>query len=188
MRAKWTIIFLFFMVNITCLAQRETNLTNFVKNEENASGSISEIDSISKILINKFIIIANDSNTETHKDIRSFFEDYKQSDENTEANIYPAVIRKEHLTMQFIDYSNNYGWVAQRADSVYNTSRLSVLIFIPAFDNFHKGLAINTICFKMTFEIYTESNMETGKEYKKEEKIIELTHVTHKHSHAFDYF
>jgi hypothetical protein len=177
MKTKPTIILLFILTSLTCLAQRQADLRKFVKIPDNAAGPISEIDSISKTLTNKFIAIANDSKSTTHKDIQSFFEDYKQNEENTEYNIYPKTIKKEHLTIQFTDYSDNHGWVGQAADSVFNTSRLTVLIFIPAIDNLHKGKAVNTICFKMTYEIYTESNMKTDKDYKKVEKIIELKKI-----------
>lgn len=174
---KILIIFLFILTRITCLAQRQADLKKFVKIQDNAVGQIFKIDSISKILTTKFIAIANDSKSTTHKEIQSFFDDYKQNDENTKYNIYPETIKKEHLTIQFIDYTDNHGWVGQATDSVFNKSRLIILIFIPALENLHKGLAVNTICFKMTYEIYTESNVKTEKHYKNEEKIIELKKI-----------
>lgn len=177
MRTKSTFILLFILTSVTCLAQRHADLRNFAKIPDNAIGPISEIDSISKILTNKFIAIANDSKSATHKDIQSFFDDYRLSDENVEFNVYPKTIKKEHFTIQFIDYSDNHDWVGQAADSVFNKSKLTVLILIPAFDNLHKGQAVNTICFKVTLEIYTESNMQTDKDYKREEKITEIKRI-----------
>jgi hypothetical protein len=177
MRAKLTIILLLILTSLNCLAQQQADLKKFVKISDNATGTISEIDSICKVLTTKFIAIANDLKSTTHKDIQSFFDDYRQSDENTEFNIYPKTIKKEHLTIQFIDYSDNHGWVGQASDSVFNSSTLTVLIFIPAFDNLGKGEAVNNICFKMTLEIYTESNMKTDKDYKREEKITEIKKV-----------
>ncbi len=177
MRTKPTIILILILTSLTCLAQRQADLYKFVKIPDNAAGLKSEIDSLSKIVSTKFIDIANDTKSTTHKDIQSFFDDYKESEENAEFNIYPKTIKKEHLTIQFIDYSYNHGWVGQAADSVFNNSRLTVLIIIPAFDNLHKGQAVNTICFKLTLDIYTESNMKTDKDYKREEKIIELKKI-----------
>jgi hypothetical protein len=174
MRTKPTIILLLILTSLTCLAQRQADLKKFVKIPDNATIARSEIDSMSKIASTKFIGIANDIKSTTHKDIQSFFDDYKLNHENTEHNIYPKTIKKEHLTIQFINYSDNHGRVGQAADSVFNTSRLTVLIFIPAFDNLHKGQAVNTICFEMTLEIYRESNMKTDKDYKRDEKIIVL--------------
>jgi hypothetical protein len=177
MRNQSTLILLFILSSLNCLAQRQADLRQFTKIPDNAIGAISEIDSISKMLTNKFIAIANDNKSATHKDIQSYFDNYRLNDENVEFNVYPKTIKKEHFTIQVIDYSDNHGWVGQAADSVFNKSELTVLIIIPAFDNIHKGQAVNTICFKVTLSIYTESNMQTNKVYKREEKITELKKV-----------
>ena len=62
-------------------------------------------------------------------------------------------------------------------DSVFNSSKLTALILIPAFDNLHKGQAVNTICFKATLEIYSEANINSKKDYKREEKIVDLKKI-----------
>lgn len=174
MRTNSAIILILVLTSLTGLAQRQADLTKFVKVVDMAFGPISEIDSISEILTNKFIFIANDTKTETHKDIQYFFESYKISADNVEYNIYPTTIRKEHLTIQYFDYSDSYGWIGQTADSVFHSSTLTSLIFIPVFENIHKGQNINTICFKVTLQIYTEAKLNSDKDYKREEKIIEL--------------
>lgn len=174
MKIKSLITILFLLIDITSSAQKQLNLKKFVKMQDKASGTIADIGVISKILTTKFIAIANDTNAIIHEDIQSFFDDYKLNEDNVENNIYPIIMNKEHLSIQPIDYSNNYGWVGQGADSTFNDSRLTALIIIPAFDNIHKGEIVNTIIFKMTMVLYTESDMKTNKEYKRQERIVEL--------------
>lgn len=177
MTSKLTFLLLFGLTYLTCLGQRQADLTKFVKTAAVAGGAISDIDTLSEILRNKFIIIANDSSSKTHKDIQNFFEDYKTSEENKEYNIYPKKIGKQNVTVQYIDYSTNYGWVGQTMDSVFNSSTLTALVFIPAFDEFHKGQSVNTICFKATLEIYSETKLDSKKDYKREENITDLKMV-----------
>lgn len=136
-----------------------------------------QIDTLVQIMTNEFITIANDENSKTHKQIQSVFEDYKLNNQNAEYNYYPEVIKPEHLTIQYVDYSMNYGWIGQAADSVYNVERLTALIFIPAFDNVHKGQVLNTMCFKMTIEVYEEANMLSNENYRIDRKIIELEKI-----------
>jgi hypothetical protein len=73
-----------------------------------------------------------------------------------------------------LDYEYNYGWVGEGADSAYNSETLTALVIIPAIDNFHKGEAVNTICFKVTLDLYSEAAINSTKEYKKKEKITSI--------------
>lgn len=177
MKTKSTILLLLILASLSCFAQQEADLKKFVKIPDLAEGAIYEIDSISLILVSIFIDSANNHNSTIHKDIQSFFDDFKLAKENNRDNVYPTILKSEHLSSQFLDYSNNYGWVGQTADSVFNTSRLTILLAIPAFDNFHKGQAVNTICFKMAVDMYTESDLKTDKVYKRNLNIIELKKI-----------
>jgi len=172
------IIILLFLLNQRSSAQRQADLTKFVKIPDAASGVIEDIDSVSSVLERKFVEKANDSGSVTHQEIQSFFRDYKQDGQNVENNNYPETITQTDLGIQFIDYASNYGWVGHAADSVFNTSRLTALIVIPAFDNLRKGQVVNTISFKMTVTLYTESDLNTHKIYKRQERVLELKQLS----------
>jgi len=159
------------------LNQGQADLTKFVKIKDNSSGAISEIDSLSKILLDKFVVVANDSLSLTHKKIQDFFNDYRLDDNNSEDFIYPSIIKKEHLTIQYVNYSSNYGFIGSDADSVFNSIELTSLIIIPLFERHHKGESVDCICFKVKFDIYEESNMKLNKNYKHEEKISEIKEI-----------
>lgn len=169
-----SLLIIILLICFSSKGQQQANLTAFVKLPVSAISTIDEIDTLSKILITKFLITANDNKSISHKEIQSFFEDFKSSDENTENNIYPAKLVKDQLTIQYIEYSTSYGFVGHGADSVFNQSELVALVFIPAFDIFHKGKGVNTICFKVSFRVYTESAIDSDKDYKREEKLMEV--------------
>ena len=159
------------------LNQGQADLTKFVKIKDNSSGAISEIDSLSNILLDKFVVVANDSQSITHKKIQDFFNLYRLEDNNSEDFIYPTIIKKEHLTIQYVNYSSSYGFIGREADSVFNSTELTSLIIIPLFERHHKGESVDCICFKVTFDIYEESNMKLKKDYKHEEKISEIKEI-----------
>ena len=174
MKTQSTILFLLLLTSLTSQGQRQADLNKFVKISDNAGGAIDEIDTLTQILTTKFLKVANDIKTKTHKDIQDFFWTYKLGSENKEINFYPKTLKKEHLTIQYIDYSTNHGFVGQAADSAFNQSELTALILIPAFDIFHKGEGVSTICFKATLRVYTESAINSDNDYKREEKLTEL--------------
>ena len=153
------------------LILNQADLTKFVKVPDMAAGPISELESISNIMIDKFVNLANDEKSEPHKEIQSFFNDYKINHENVEHNIYPEIIEKEHLTIHYLEYFSNHGFVGQSDEKIFNAKSLTLLITIPAIDNFRKGQGISTLTFKMLLEINTESNLKTNKEINREEKI-----------------
>ncbi|MEO6832575.1 MAG: hypothetical protein ABI378_08975 [Chitinophagaceae bacterium] len=165
---------LFSLSCFSTFGQKQADLTKFVRNAAVANVAISDIDNLTQILRNRFVVIANDTTTEVHKNIQIFFEGYKISSDNREYNVYPKEINKKNVTIQYIDYATNYGWVGETKDSVFNSSTLIALIFIPAFDQVHKGQVINTICFKATLEIYSEGKLDSKKDYKRKEKIVAL--------------
>ena len=173
---KNIIVFILFFCSTTqvSLAQRKADLNQFAKNKDIAAGPISDIDSLSKILTKKFIHIANDTTTKTHKDIQDFFESYRGNPIDTQNYIYPKNIQAKHLTIQFLNYTYAYGFVGETMDSAFNSTVLDALVLIPAFDDFHKGTAVNTLCFKVTLEMYSEGNLTTNKDYKREDKITKI--------------
>jgi hypothetical protein len=177
MKLKFAIFLLGISISLALPAQRQSDLTKFVKISDHAAGTISQIDSLSQILGKRFIGIANNVHSETHREIQSFFKKFKGAKENDSYNIYPERLNQNHLTIQYINYSYHYGWAGQGVDSVFNKAVLTALIFIPAFDIFNKGAAVNTICFKVTMELYSEGETKSNKNYKNKEKIVAIKHI-----------
>jgi len=177
MKLKFAILLLGISISLASLAQRQSDLTKFVKISDNAAGAISQIDSLSQMLAKRFIGIANNVHSETHREIQSFFKKFKGTKENDSHHVYPEILNKSHLTIQYINYSYHYGWAGQGVDSVFNTSTLTALILIPAFDIFNKGAGVNTICFKVTLELYSEGETKSNKNYKNKEKIVAIKQI-----------
>lgn len=61
MKLKFAILLLGISISLASLAQRQSDLTKFVKISDNAAGAISQIDSLSQMLAKRFIGIANNS-------------------------------------------------------------------------------------------------------------------------------
>lgn len=177
MKLKVAFFLIFVFVSITMNAQIQTNLTNFVKVKDIALATNAEIDTLCGKIAEKFLIISNNNKSEIYSTIQDFFNDYIQNSENEEANIYPKVLKKKHLTVQFLNYENSYGWIGKGVDSVSNTSRLTALILIPAFDNIHKVQIVNTICFKAVFETISKTNLISQKDFMYSEKFVELKRI-----------
>ncbi|MFI5221395.1 MAG: hypothetical protein ACHQK8_03645 [Bacteroidia bacterium] len=138
---------------------------------------VEEIDTLRQILIKKFLVIANNSKSNTHHEIEEFFDDMNIEDGGQVQDNSPEILSKEKLSFQCLDYSFNYGWVGEGADSVFNSSELTALILIPASNEVHKGNVVNTICFKVRLDIYTESGIDAKTDYKREEKIVLLKKI-----------
>jgi hypothetical protein len=170
-------ITVFFLTQLTVFSQQQADLTNFVKAKDKGLSQKAEIDSLIKLLADKFIVIANDHNSKTHKTIQNNFRDYKINDDNKENNYYPEFLTPQHLTIQFIKYSNNYGLTGERRDTLFTNSVLTALVLIPAFDNIHKGQVIENISFKVSFKVSHSTDANKKTTIKNVAEIIDIHEV-----------
>lgn len=155
------------------IPQHQSILKNYVRNSEVANVISSEIDSLKEKMADRFLSLANDTSSQIQKEIQLFFDDFKTK-ENLDHYVYPIKLEEKHLYIQQVNFTSNYGWIGTKADSAFYSQELTALIIIPGIENLRKGQSVNSICFKMTIDFYSERNLRTEKAYHEEEKIIEL--------------
>lgn len=159
MRNLLCIVFVF-RISVCC-AQTTPNFKPYTRNSSFAAANESAVKALLDTTVNKFILVANDTKSVLHKTIQGEFANSMQTD-RLASYVYPKKIKKNNLTVQFLDWTEVHGLYGN--DSAWSTETFTAIVFIPLMIEEQKGNSINNLCFKTELEISSLDKLDGGTE------------------------
>jgi hypothetical protein len=154
------LFYILLLLGVTdCLGQTTPNFKPFTRNTSYAAANESAVKELLDTTVRKFLLIANDAKSALHKTIQDEFASGRETD-RLESYNYPKKLGKNHLTVQFLNWTEVHGIYGN--DSAWSNETLTAMVFIPVMTEEQKGSSVSNLCFKTDLEISTLDKLDGG--------------------------